>query len=857
MKGVLLVDKYTGKRLDGRYEIQELIGVGGMAMVYKAYDSVDDTTVAIKILKEEFLNNSDFIRRFKNESKAIAVLSHPNIVKVNDVSFGDKIQYIVMEYIDGITLKEYISHQHVIPWKEAVHFTVQILQALQHAHEKGIVHRDMKPQNIMLLQDGTIKVTDFGIARFADTETKTMTDKAIGSVHYIAPEQARGDATDCKADIYSVGIMLYEMLTGKLPFEADSPVSVAIMQMQDDPKPLREINPKVPEGIEEITLKAMRKNPSQRYASAKEMLEAIEIFRHNPSVKFRYNYYVDETPTKYVDSINKVPSAAPEPAYDDSYNSYDDELSGNVSRTIIKWLTVLVSLMVVAAIGFLIYMMVNNNMKANETKDVDVPQFVGMMYDEIQKDKSYKFKFDIEAEYRNDKPLNSVLSQDPEAGSKKVKENAAIKLVINSESTTVQVPKLKNYSEQEAIVKLESKFFNYTVVRVNSTELKKGYVIECSPQEGTNQEIGTNITLIVSDGPATEKVEVPNVSDLTFDRAKAELESKGFTTQKVSVASAKDEGKVVSTDPLPGNKLSKGSLINIQVSDGSKQQKNLKYEVELPEEEDAEITVTVFVDGKEDSSYSGRPAKGFKVVLDISPKGAQDNKKTVRVDIDNGDKKGRYAEYIFDFKLSKVTRTYLDTNYKVKEKESSNPLLDEAKEDARNQIESYVDLSTLSRADKDAVQKIIDNFYASIEDSTDPKEVYELLDYSKGLIDDKLSSSKPESSVEESSKPEESSTLAPDELEQARLSAIEEITNYANKYYYSDEEWALAEAILNEYIEKINASEDLDEIIALDIEAQHKLEDSPHSTSNGNSPETPVELYAAGRFDPDAFLIFR
>ena len=187
LKGEILMDKYTGKRLDGRYEIQELIGVGGMAMVYKAYDTVDDTTVAIKILKDEFLGNSEFIRRFKNESKAIAVLSHPNIVKVNDVSFGDKIQYIVMEYIDGITLKEYIGHQHNIPWKEAVHFTVQILQALQHAHEKGIVHRDMKPQNIMLLQDGSIKVTDFGIARFSDNETRTMTDKAIGSVHYIAP----------------------------------------------------------------------------------------------------------------------------------------------------------------------------------------------------------------------------------------------------------------------------------------------------------------------------------------------------------------------------------------------------------------------------------------------------------------------------------------------------------------------------------------------------------------------------------------------------------------------------------------------------------------------------------------------
>ena len=271
------MDKYTGKRLDGRYEIQELIGVGGMAMVYKAYDNIDDKTVAIKILKDEFLGNEDFIRRFKNESKAIAVLSHPNIVKVYDVSFGDRIQYIVMEYIDGITLKEYIGQQHVISWKEAVHFTVQILQALQHAHEKGVVHRDVKPQNIMLLQDGTIKVTDFGIALVTTNDTRTMTKNAIGSVHYIAPEQAKGSVTDGKADIYSVGVMLYEMLTGKLPFDADSAVSVAIMQLQNDPKPPREINSSIPEGLEEITLRAMRKEPRQRYESAREMLEAIEI----------------------------------------------------------------------------------------------------------------------------------------------------------------------------------------------------------------------------------------------------------------------------------------------------------------------------------------------------------------------------------------------------------------------------------------------------------------------------------------------------------------------------------------------------------------------------------------------------
>ena len=237
----MAVDKYVGKRLDGRYEISEIIGDGGMAVVYRAWDTKDDMPVAIKILRDEYIGNDEFVRRFIDESKAIALLSHPNIVKVYDVSFGDRIQYIVMEYIDGITLKDYIEKESTINWRETIYFVSQILRALQHAHDKGIIHRDVKPQNIMLLEDGTIKVTDFGIARFSNTTTRsmTMTNKAIGSVHYVSPEQARGEPTDAKSDLYSLGVMMYEMLTGKLPFDADNAVSVAIMQLQSDPEPPR------------------------------------------------------------------------------------------------------------------------------------------------------------------------------------------------------------------------------------------------------------------------------------------------------------------------------------------------------------------------------------------------------------------------------------------------------------------------------------------------------------------------------------------------------------------------------------------------------------------------------------------
>ncbi|MEG1620468.1 MAG: protein kinase, partial [Oscillospiraceae bacterium] len=284
------MDRYTGKKLDGRYEILELIGVGGMANVYRARDVVDGKIVAVKILKSEFAENEEFLRRFKNESRAIAMLSHDNIVKVYDVSFTEKVHFIVMEFIDGITLKEYIAQQGKLSWKEATYYTMQILRALSHAHDNGIVHRDIKPQNVMLLSDGTIKITDFGIARFARSETKTLTDRAIGSVHYISPEQASGAVIDQRTDLYSVGVVLFEMVTGTLPFDADTPISVALKQIQAVPKRPRELNPEIPEGLEEIVMRAMQKAPSKRYQTAAEMLKDFEEFKKNPSVSFQYDY---------------------------------------------------------------------------------------------------------------------------------------------------------------------------------------------------------------------------------------------------------------------------------------------------------------------------------------------------------------------------------------------------------------------------------------------------------------------------------------------------------------------------------------------------------------------------------------
>ena len=279
------MDQYIGKMLDNRYEILERIGNGGMAVVYKARDHRLNRLVAVKILKPELAGDADFRRRFHDESQAVAMLSHSNIVSVYDVSQSDGLDYIVMELIDGMTLKQYMRKRGTpLNWREAIHFITQILRALDHAHSRGIIHRDIKPQNVLILRDGSVKVTDFGIARIASAAQHTMTAEAIGSVHYISPEQAKGSHVDCRTDIYSAGVVLYEMLTGRLPYEGDNPVNVAIQHISSIPIPPGELNPDIPPALEGITLKAMAPDLNQRYPSAEAMLEDLKEFRRNPGM---------------------------------------------------------------------------------------------------------------------------------------------------------------------------------------------------------------------------------------------------------------------------------------------------------------------------------------------------------------------------------------------------------------------------------------------------------------------------------------------------------------------------------------------------------------------------------------------
>lgn len=599
------MDKYIGKRLDGRYEIHELLGVGGMAYVYKAYDNIEKRWVAIKILKEELAGNSDFLRRFRNESKAIAVLSHPNIVKVYDVSFGDRIQYIVMEYIDGITLKQYIEQQGEIKWREALYFTVQILRALQHAHEKGIIHRDIKPQNIMLLEDGTIKVTDFGIARFSQAETQTMTDKAIGSVHYIAPEQARGGYINDKADIYSVGVMLYEMLTGQLPFVADNAVSVAIMQMQAEPTPPSRINPSIPKGLEEITMHAMEKNPAQRFPSAADMLEDVERFRRNPEIVFRYGEQVDRAYAGTSADIygNVQQNAAPQ-KYNDNYE-YEEEYvrskNGARASNIIKGIVaaVIVVALVVGGIFGWRYLQ-NLTASTNKTSDeIVLPNFVGKIYASDIEGNSEYADLTFEITYGNvpSKQPGEVLRQTPAAGMT-VKKGKTVSLTVNGEAEQVVVEDVKGYKQQDAYDALKALNLSPKIQAVADDDTAVGYVVKTDPAAGSTVSTGTTVTIYVSSGPSTESAVIPNIVGYQYSAAKEELEAAGFVvTAEYDDESDKDKNTVLSVSPNEGEKAKKGSVVTVTVSSGKGAQKDVYYDIPLPGGVSDDLTMKIYVDG--------------------------------------------------------------------------------------------------------------------------------------------------------------------------------------------------------------------------------------------------------------------
>ena len=574
------MDNMIGKRLDGRYSIEGLVGVGGMANVYRGTDLKTGNPIAVKVLKEEFLDNEELVRRFKNESKAISILDHPNIVKVYDVSVTDKLQYIVMEYVDGITLKEYLRQRGgALTWKEAVYFASQVLSALQHAHAKGIIHRDVKPQNIMLLANGSIKMMDFGIARFSRAQSQTVSDKAIGSVHYISPEQAKGERTDARTDIYSVGVMLYEMLSGKLPFDGDGAVSIAIMQISDKARPLAEVAPDVPEGIRQITEKAMEKDPAKRFQSAAEMLDAIETFKKNPSIHFEYEYRnMQDNPEKQISRVvnNAKPgsnlrtgSARRAGA---AANATKKKKKNRKEPRPFAMFPIFAGMAVAFVIGaaILVYLIFtnSNNLLFSNREDVTLINFVGMTKDEyLASDYNKLLKAEFDETYDSSSAAGTIIRQTPGAG-RTVKEKQKVTLTVSLGTEYVTVPETKNMDADDAKQTLLDKGLRVTKKPIVDATVATGAVAYTEPAAGETVEGGSTVIMYVSREEAQTEAVVPSLNGRTIEEAREEIKNRLISLSVVEQASEQPAGTVINQYPEAGTKVRVGSGITVYVSTG-------------------------------------------------------------------------------------------------------------------------------------------------------------------------------------------------------------------------------------------------------------------------------------------------
>ncbi len=642
-------DKYIGRRLDGRYLVEELVGIGGMAYVYRATDLKDNSTVAVKILKEELLDNEELVRRFKNESRAISMLDHENIVKILDVNFSDSVQYIVMEYLNGITLKEYITAHTSLTWKETVYFSEQLLRALQHAHDRGIIHRDMKPQNVMLLRSGKIKVTDFGIARFSRSGIHTITDKAIGTVHYISPEQAKGEETNTQSDIYSVGVMMYEMCTGKLPFDSDSAVTVALKQISDTPKRPREINPVIPEGLEDIILKAMEKDTAKRYPSAGSMLMDIENFKNNPSIRFEYKYLSSDNPTVYLDKTNDA--GVSEERTITNENKKEQRMARD-SRTTSKTrksepvkkrkrphtinlpLALLMGITAACMIGaaILVYMTLNlsgSQLFANHI-DVELPDFIGKELRSVQSNASYaSFKFEVVEEYNTQYASGVIFGQTP-SPPKEVKDNANIVLYVSKGTQIVTVPNLVGETYGNAVKELQDLGLVVRRETDNSREYNSNTITRTEPAAGASVESGTVVTIWVNAPNTLTSQYVPRVVGMDLATAQATLAASGLTVGSITEqASTEPAGTVIAQGIGEGTRVAYRTAISLVVSTGITE-KELKITVRLPyadKKGNKTFTVEFYVGSELIGTVNGK-SKGK---ASIKRSGIEDESITVKI----------------------------------------------------------------------------------------------------------------------------------------------------------------------------------------------------------------------------------
>ncbi len=552
-------DKYIGRILDDRYEIIELIGSGGMANVYKALCHRLNRYDAVKIMRDDTAASTELRRRFRAESQAVAMLSHPNIVSVYDVSHSDDIEYIVMELIDGITLKQYLQKKSVLDPSEVLNFSIQIAKALEHAHSKGIIHRDIKPQNIMLLKDGMIKVADFGIASL-ESDIEENNGETVGSVHYIAPEQARGQAPDARSDIYSLGIVMYEMLTGKLPYVGASDVEVAVKHMNTDPVSPRDIVPDIPEELEHICLKAMDSDINERYQTAGELLNELEQYKTQSLAA----HVLEDSEAVLIDSDEQPRRRAQR-----SRRSRKIALSSGI-----------LAVLLFVIIGFVFLNGYFLKDLFSDPVKVKVDNFVGRYYEDVINDKDYKkiydfkvtFKVDLEHEY------GIILSQSPEAERSKTVSDKNSKIVVelvcaaetvDEEKRLLKVPDIVNREREEAISMIQDAGFTYSLEQAPSDSITKGYVISTDPVADAAAEEGSEIKIIISTGPQTVMTTVPQLKGLSKDAAIAKIESSNLSIGTITSAESElDAGTVIEQNIAANTKVEEHTKISITISSG-------------------------------------------------------------------------------------------------------------------------------------------------------------------------------------------------------------------------------------------------------------------------------------------------
>ena len=653
------MDQYIGKLLDNRYEILEIIGTGGMARVYKARCHRLNRLVAIKILREDLAQDAEFRRRFHDESQAVAMLSHPNIVAVYDVSRSSELEYIVMELIDGITLKQYMQKKgNKLNWREALHFITQIVKALGHAHSRGIIHRDIKPHNVMVLRDGSVKVADFGIARVASGGHSTLTQEALGSVHYISPEQARGSHIDARSDLYSAGVVLYEMITGRLPFEGDTPVSVAIQHINSIPLSPREIDPSIPEALEAITMKAMAPNPDNRYSSADEMLADLEEFRKNPNINFDYNvsdFMPEEEPDDDKTRIRTTGSATSRESRPRTH-SQSQRSSGRRSRRYEEdeeeeerhshsspWMIVgIVAAILVFLVGVVFFMTRVLSSTFTPATLYEVPKVVGENYESAAQDTELLGRFTLvvgETVADEEVEAGTILRQSPEAGSKVGEDVTEITVTISGGPDLIEMVNVTNMEYREAYLKLSGMGLKVaTPTYEPSDDVAKDHVISYNPPEGAKLSPGDEVQLVVSSGPEVKSVVVPNLETLTEEKAKSDIRLSNLSVGETEEVfdDTVPAGYVVGQYPAAGTTVDEGTTVNLQVSKGpdpDKQPQEVEktITVDLPDSE-SPVNVQAMVDGQVIFSETKDPTMDLSV--DIPVKGKAGETKTVTIYFD-------------------------------------------------------------------------------------------------------------------------------------------------------------------------------------------------------------------------------